>query len=299
MIVRLGVLAALVAANSLIVPARQQFKSAAAAVRVDALVTDGRRPVARLTAADFELRDNGVLQTIGDVQYETLPVNVFCALDVSGSLNGEPLRQLTRAYVSVIDSLVSGDRAALISFANRMTLHSPLSSDWPQLKSLAANVRSGGATSLFDSFYGTLTVAEVGHGRTLVLLFSDGRDSSSWLTARQVLEAVRQSEVVIYPIAVKKAWVPPPRVGRARVINIDYAKEFLDALADESGGRVAYASDETALASTFLEVLSEFRQRYVLTYTPTGVSAAGWHTIEVKTRRRDLKVSARRGYAPR
>jgi hypothetical protein len=46
----------------------------------------------------------------------------------------------------------------------------------------------------------------------------------------------------------------------------------LDTLGDVSGGRVVYATDDAGLESTFLSVLDEFRQRYVLTFTPTRVS---------------------------
>lgn len=43
------------------VNAAQTFRAGTDAVQVDVLVTRGDRPVAGLTAADFELRDNGVV----------------------------------------------------------------------------------------------------------------------------------------------------------------------------------------------------------------------------------------------
>jgi hypothetical protein len=42
--------------------------------------------------------------------------------------------------------------------------------------------------------------------------------------------------------------------------------------------------------------MSEFRSRYLLTYTPTGVDAGGWHPIQVKLRNKTGSVIARRGY---
>ena len=74
------------------------------------------------------------------------------------------------------------------------------------------------------------------------------------------------------------------------------SERFLEALADETGGRVVHAADEAALGTTFLRVLDEFRQRYVLSYTATGVAERGWHTIEVKLRGQSGEVRARRGY---
>ena len=52
------------------------FRSNTLAVRVDALVTDGRKPAAGLAATDFELRDNGVAQTIELIDATDVPINV-------------------------------------------------------------------------------------------------------------------------------------------------------------------------------------------------------------------------------
>jgi VWFA-related protein len=279
-------LAAWLAAQSCVPTSAQsaQFKSRVAAVRVDALVTDGRRPVTGLTAANFELRDNGVLQTVTDLDQETLPLNIIAVLDVSRSVAGAPLGQLKRAYLAVIDALARDDRSALISFSNRVELHSGLTGDRARLRALVDGLQSGGATSLFDATIAALALREADQGRTLVILLSDGRDTSSWLTGRKAVDAARRTDVVLYPVTI--------RVSGA-------AERVLDALADETGGRVVYARDETALAATFLSVLTEFRQRYVLSYTPSGVSSTGWHTITVKLRGTAGDVRARRGYFAR
>jgi VWFA-related protein len=277
------------------------FKSRAAAVRVDALVTNGRRPVAGLTAADFELRDNGVIQTISAVDFETLPLNIISVLDVSGSVAGAPLAHLKRAYVAVIDALATGDRAALITFANKIALHTDLTSDRARLRALADDVQPGGATAVFDATFAALALREADQGRTLVLLLSDGRDTSSWLTARKLVQAARRTDVVLYPVTIP---VLRPRFTTGgqpipREQSVSPSEPLLDALAEETGGRVVYASDEAALAKTFLDVLEEFRQRYVLSYSPSGVSTSGWHAIEVKLRGKSGEVRARRGYSAR
>ena len=167
-------------------PVATQFRSSVAGVRVDVLVTDGRRPVTGLTAQHFEIRDNGVRQDIVDVQYETLPLNVVCVLDLSGSVAGPPLEHLKQAYMSVIDALAGGDRGALVTFATKATLHSALTDDRARLRTLADRLGSEGATSLYDAVFAALALREADQGRTLLLLLSDGRDTSSWLTARKV-----------------------------------------------------------------------------------------------------------------
>ncbi len=276
-----------------------QFKSGTAAVRVDALVTDGRRPVRGLTAASFELRDNGVRQTITDVHHETLPLNVICALDVSSSVAGEPLEDLKREYSALIDALATEDRAALLTFANRIALHSALTGDRARLQALVGQLATGGTTSLFDALFSALALRETDEGRTLLILLSDGRDTSSWLTARKLVDAARRTDVVVYAVTTQAptrllSFKSPSRAAIPQ--RQEPSERFLEALADETGGRVVHAADEAVVGTTFLRVLDEFRQRYVLSYTATGVAERGWHTIEVKLRGQSGEVRARRGY---
>jgi hypothetical protein len=77
------------------------------------------------------------------------------------------------------------------------------------------------------------------------------------------------------------------------------SERLLDALTEVTGGRVVHAADDAALERTFFDVLQEFRQRYVLSFTPKGVLEQGWHTIEVKLKRGSGQVRARRGYFAR
>jgi Ca-activated chloride channel homolog len=286
-----------------------RFTTGAAAVRVDVLVTDGNKPVTGLAGANFELRDNGVPQQVADFSRETLPLNVIGVLDLSGSVSGEPLRRLKQGMMSLVDALEGKDRVALVTFSERLRIHSSLTEDRARLRQIIEGVSAGGATSFFDAAFAGLALREGDGGRTLLLLFSDGIDTASWLTAQQVVEAAQRSDVVVYPVTVKPmnnlmtdiplatntrtmATMPPsPQAARQQ-----QAQRMLSALAEATGGRVVYADAQRPLGETFVEVLSEFRQRYVLSYSPSGVSNEGWHTIEVKLRGKKGVVIARRGY---
>lgn len=280
------ILLLLILTTSSLLPQVARFKTGVAAVRVDALVTDGRRPVSGLTAADFEVRDNGVPQRITDVSHEELPLNVICVLDLSGSVAGIMLDHLKDGVTAIVDALSGKDRAALVSFAGRLQLHSALTGDRPRLRELVKELEAGGTTSVFDAAFTGLALREADEGRTLMLLLSDGKDTSSWLPARRVVQAARRTDVVIYPVTLRTARFGVP----------DPAAVLLDAFADETGGRVVYADSEAALRKTFTDILQEFRQRYVLTYVPSGTPDGGWHTLEVKLRKRRGEVRARRGY---
>jgi VWFA-related protein len=287
-----------------------RFSTGVAAVRVDVLVTDRGRPVTGLARADFELRDNGVAQAVTDVSFETLPLNLLCVLDLSGSVTGSPLANLKDGLRALIDALAPADRAALITFSQRLQLHTRLTGDTALLHNLVEDVKSGGDTSVIDAAFAGLALREADEGRTLMLLFSDGRDTASWLPARTVLEAARRTDVIVYPVTVRvtnslnmnttplirqRGFLTVP-AGARPVPGADEGIRLLDAFADDTGGRMFFAEGEGGLRKTFLDVLAEFRQRYVVGYTPTGVPADGWHTIEVKLRGRSGQVKARRGY---
>ena len=238
------------------------------------MVTDGRRPVTGLTAANFEVKDNGVVQQITEVQYETLPLNVICALDVSSSVSGEPLARLKTALAALIDALADRDRAALLTFSGAVHLHSPLTNDRRRLRALSAQMTAGGTTSFYDAAFAGLALREADNGRTMLLLFSDGDDTSSWLSARKLIAAARQADVVIYPVTIPAAAAPPRgnRPFNDHVQVSDPTQRPLEALAADSGGRVFFARDDDSLTQTFLSVLAEFRQRYVLTVPADGRS---------------------------
>jgi hypothetical protein len=86
---------------------------------------------------------------------------------------------------------------------------------------------------------------------------------------------------------------PSPKMRRRVTTEAD---RFLDALADESGGRVMYANEEGGLAAAFASVLKEFRQRYVLSYQPSQATKKEWHEIQVKLKGKSGEVRARSGY---
>jgi hypothetical protein len=67
------------------------------------------------------------------------------------------------------------------------------------------------------------------------------------------------------------------------------------ALAEQTGGKYIELDRIERLRDTFVQIVNEFRSRYVLTYQPSGVSDSGWHPITVKVKRRG-DVIARRGY---
>ncbi len=292
------VIAALALAGAgALLDAQQRFTSRAEAVRVDVAVTDGNRFVRNLTASDFDVRDSGVRQAVELLEVDQIPLNIIVVLDTSGSVAGRRLQYLIEAVQALVTGLREPDRTALLSFATRVRLRSPLSRQRGGLLAALAGLEGAGSTSLRDAAFAGLALREADPGRTLMLLFSDGADTSSWLTPDKVLDTAKRTDVVVYPVGLREGTSIGATAGPLkRGVPVERAGKFLHDLADATGGRVMLAGTDADLRDTFIRTLAEFRDRYVLTYEPSGVAAGGWHPIEVRLKGKRGKVTARRGY---
>lgn len=277
-----AVVALLVSAAALVNAARQQvrFSSHATGVRVDVLVLKGNAPVSGLTKDDFEVRDNGVIQSIDAVESDDVPINAVLALDTSGSTEGGRLADLIDAGRALIDGLRPQDRAALTTFSQAVTARVRLTADVALLRTSLDHITASGPTSLLDGVYVSLVTTLREPGRSLVVICTDGQDTASFLQIDEVIEAARRSNAVIYAVA----------SGGAR--RGPYLKE----LTELTGGHLIEAERSRDYQAQLQHVLAEFRSRYVLSFAPTGVSAVGFHRLDVKVRRNGTTVKARQGY---
>ncbi|MGE3887849.1 MAG: VWA domain-containing protein [Vicinamibacterales bacterium] len=305
-----AVLLAVVALVGRDLVAGQTFRAGVDAVRVDVLVTADGRPVTGLAASDVELRDNGVVQEIRTLDVEDVPVTLTMVLDVSESVEGEPLAHLRGAIIAADEALSADDRLSLVTFSDRLDLQGPASEDRARVRERAQAVKAGGATALYDATLAALLMRPRIEGRMVMLVFSDGGDTSSWLDPRTVITAAQRSDVVIYGVTLRQQ-VEQRNLREARQNQLErdwfnevpasFGRHFLPLLAEDTGGSVLVAERSDRLRQTFVRVISEFKSRYVLSYTPSGVEQGGWHPIEVRLRGRRGDVTARRGYlrAPR
>ena len=158
----------LLAGATLAGQAPPRFSVSVDAVRVDALVLDGDRPVPGLTAANFELHDAGVPQRIDAIGYEDEPLRVMLALDTSYSVSGEPLAHLRDAAAGVIALLAPRDRAAVLTFATEIDLVCDWTGDRERLARSLDRARGAGATALNDAAYAALVTRDTEPGRALV-----------------------------------------------------------------------------------------------------------------------------------
>jgi hypothetical protein len=154
-----------------------------------------------------------------------------------------------------------------------------------------------GSSAIFDSVAVALATPATQGRRQLIVLFSDGQDSSSITDPEVLFEVARRTtptvnivlasavpEHMASPFA-RSPGRPPITIGR-----------FYDQLARETGGIVVPTSPGENLASTFRRVLADFRSSYVLYFTPRNVDRGGSHTLQVRVKQEGTEVRARRGY---
>jgi hypothetical protein len=139
--------------------------------------------------------------------------------------------------------------------------------------------RAWGQTSLIDAAFAGLALGASDTGRSLMLVFSDGHDTTSWLDPHEVIEAARSANVAAFGVTAGSSHNP-----------------FLKDLVNVTGGDLAEVPSTRELRQTFERLLAEFRLRYTIGYSPTGVPPGGWHTLRVTVSRRGATVKARDGY---
>jgi VWFA-related protein len=272
-------LVATVVAGAAAAAAQPTFSTRVEGVRVDVLVTEGGRPVAGLGPGDFDVRDNGVPQTIDLVSLRDVPVNVILTLDLSASVVGSRLLALQRAGEALVDAMAPEDAAALLTFNRAVVQRVSLTRELALVRKALPNTTAEGDTALIDAALAAMLLGDTGGGRTLVVVFSDGVDTASFTQPEVVLETARRVNGVVYAVST--------RTDDSR---------FLRTLTETTGGRVLEIDASADPGPAFVEILQEFRRRYVITFTPTGVERAGWHQLSVRVNRRSARVQSRPGY---
>jgi Ca-activated chloride channel homolog len=253
------------------------FRSGVEVVELDVSVTRGGLPVQGLTSRDFALTDNGVAQDVQSVTLDRLPLSVTLVLDISRSVAGDRLTHLVQAGRGLVAALRPDDRAALITFSHVVDVPVSMTGDLQEVVAALGAIKANGATALRDAVHLALELQPRDRTRPLVLIFTDGMDTTSWLGSAAVLDSARRVGVVVHAVRVA-------------------ADPFLDRLTEASGGRTWSASSDRELRELFTRALDEMRARYLLTYSPRGVARPGWHELKVKLKNGGADITARPGY---
>ncbi len=264
-------------------------------VRILATVKDaGGESMGSLDKDDFQVLDNGVAQNLAIFErYTRQPLSIALLIDTSGS-TGIQLRYETDSVTRFARALFkegnSQDALALFSFNWETTLLSSFTRQTDSIEKSVRGIKSEGGTSLYDALYLASKRLEGRDGRHVLVVVTDGNDTTSEKSFDQALEAVQLADAIIYPVL-----VIPISNEAGRSIGGEHA---LITMAERSGGRVFFPSLGDQLDAAFTDILRDLRTQYLLGYYPVGVppTTDSFHRLDVKLKRPSLRVSARSGY---
>jgi VWFA-related protein len=283
------------------------------AVYVDAFVTDRHGPLTGLTAADFVLRDNGVVRPVELVALQAQPLTTLAVLDTSGSIHQEELDALRSACRALLRAL-QGQPVGLMTFGDEVRLRVPPTTDAAQVERALASLSVlslGGATALYDALYVAALHCPT-QGRSLLVVFSDGQDNMSWFDRRGMQDVFDGANVTLQAVGiVPEGAERAPGVGSTarylestadavsfdrRRVTEDPQTRSLQTLAESTGGRFWPASASDGLTASVAAMLQAMKARYILRFEPEPARRPGRHDVSVKLVYRNGTVHCRRSY---
>ncbi len=295
------------------------FRARTDAVTIDVSVRSQGQPLAGLTARDFVLLDNGVPQTIEQIEMEAVPVDVSILVDLNEDL-ADDLKGMSNQIPRIVAMLRPTDRVRVTAINTHVTdlIQAQPAAEVPALGPL----KPQGLSSAHDGIAAALLRNIDPNRRHLVIALTNGIDAVSALDAAAVRDIARYSNATLFIPLVDIVVLPGPppeyQSGRQRLDAArcaasgvcspskrfwqpfgDYEFETLAEAAELTGGKLylpGIFTDRTA-AAIFKKVFEDYRASYVLRYTPTGVAPGGWHEVKVTIPSRpSAELQARRGY---
>jgi Ca-activated chloride channel family protein len=279
-------------AGSLLVSAQEPqpiFKSSVRTVPIYATVVDASgRLVPDLTQADFSILDNGKPIDVSLFSNESQPFTAVVMLDTSASMTAN-LKLLNRAAEQFLLRLLPVDKAQVGAFNDKIQLSGTFTNNRDELIGALNDLYFGNPTRLNDGIAAGLDALQGIEGRRVVLVFTDGEDTSSRLSFKTVLERSRDEEVMVYSIGLESEYFNGMRVVRSK------PSRDLRKISDETGGGYFELQKTADLAPTFTRVAQELRSQYLIGFAPSALDGKV-HKLEVRVARAGMTVRARKSY---
>jgi Ca-activated chloride channel family protein len=274
-------------------PGAQRIKVSTQTVPIYATVIDSdKRLVADLTQDDFEVYDNGRLQTLTNFVNEVTPFTAVVMLDTSGSmtLNLEFVKHAAEEFVI---RLLPEDKAKVGAFNDKIQVlprDGPFTNDRDRLiRLLKEGLDFGYPTRLWDAVDESIANLEPVEGRRVVVVFTDGDDSASKLGVGEVMTRAREKDVMVYAIGMQSEYFNGQSRQRTR------PDRRLKGLAEETGGGYFELTKKDDLGPTFTRVAQELHSQYVLGFSPATLDGKV-HKLEVKVKRQGMTARGRKSY---
>jgi hypothetical protein len=270
------------------------FRADVEAVRVDVLVTDGGRPVPGLSPLNFELRDNGVLQS---VQSTTTVDSLSVAVVLDRTVASAAAPHLRRSAESALRALRPADRASIVEVSDVVELvrHAVVGRSGEPFV-LREPRKPSPRTVLWDGVLAAASLTPAAAGRPVVLIASDGGDNASWCDRSCATASLPRTGITVDAIAFSHAYRASAGWSYGDMAFGSLGVRAFEDVTRATGG-VIFQAEDPDLPGKIGDRLSALRAGYVLWYTPRGVKKDdGWHKIEVRLKGAQGRVMARPGY---
>lgn len=284
-----GLLFALVASGAGVAAQQPTFRSGTQVVSLFATVLDAEnRLVPDLTQQDFEVFDNDKSQPLVVFRSENLPITAIVMLDTSGSMTGT-ISLLKAAAEQFVIRLLPDDKATVGAFNDKIELNAGFTNNRDKLVSQVKDLDYGNGTRLFDAISESLDALRGVEGRRVILVFTDGDDTSSRIGRGAVLDRARADEVMVYSIGLQSEYFDGARMVRTK------PDSSLKKLADETGGGYFELKKTADLGPTFSRVAQELHSQYVLGFEAKQLDGKV-HKLAVKMKQAGMIARARKSY---
>lgn len=264
-------------------------------VRILATVKDNAgRLIGNLEKEDFTIRDNGSVQQVAVFERRTeQPLLVSLLIDNSGSTAKDlkyEIESVNRFLRALFNEGNPKDALALYSFNYEVRKLTNFTRNQSSLERSLKGLRGEAGTSLYDAIFLAARELEDRDGRKVIVVVTDGGDTTSVKDFHAALKAAQLSDAVIYSILVM-----PITNDAGRNIGGENA---LTTLGERTGGRVFAPNLGPGIDKAFADILRELRTQYLLAFYPKNVplTADPFHKLDIKVRGDDLRVSSRNGY---
>ena len=273
------------------------FRAGLDLVNVTVTVRDGKGGlVADLTADDFAVREDGRPQKVEifapaarPEERQELALNLGMLFDTSESMRKD-LKLSQESAIRFLDAIPRARDLLLIFFDRDIRISRYNSENQQGIFGRILEAKGEGFTALYDAIAVYVSRIAETPGRKVLVIFTDGDDTTSQVPPHEVQRLVRSTEVTIYPVAF-------PGTHRPSSADALRARSFLVSLAEASGGRVFQPTASRELAGIYQSILDELGTQYVLGYVSDNPKHDGkFHRITVELKRPGLKVRHRPGY---
>lgn len=283
------------AAQQVVLRETRPFRSSIDLTSVNVTVLDANGVlVTGLGRDDFEIYEDGTPQVVSQFVDGRLPVSLGLLLDTSDSMFGPRLREARGAVDRFLFELLDQqDEYFILAFNHAPHLLTEWTADPFEVRRALDAIQPSGATAAYDAVIAGLPLVERrNRQRAALVIVSDGADTASDASPRDVRNALLRSDAFVYAIAIDAR---PQRAINARV-----NPQTLREITDQSGGRTEVVQSTAELEGATSRIANELSHQYMLGYTSSHGADGRFHSIRVRVKGREYKVRARNGYiAPR